>query len=710
MNSQENKVSFKENIVSRHFLAIVVVLQVVMYLTLFLGMPLARAVIGIAYLLFIPGLVIIKLLKLDSLGTLESVLYAAGFSVAFLMLAGLLINEFGGLIGISFPLSTLPISLIVNTVVLVGAAVASFRRSPRKQPQQDKKISFTPSMLLLALIPALSVVGAYYVDATGNNIILLVTIIAIAGLFTVGVLTNRSPKIYAFAILMIALALLLHVSLISNYILPYGGDSPVEMYVFSNTQLTSHWNSTFMFLSDEAYGRYNAMLSITVLPTVYSNMLGVDPTWVFKIIYPLIFALVPVGLYWLWQPYIGKKLAFIAAFLFMAQSAFFTEMLALNRQMIGELFFVLLLLTLLNKNVKREGKFVAFAILSFGLIFSHYALAEIFLFLILAAWATSAVYLKRPSFNLQLSMIIFFFVAMFVWYIYTSGAVVFQSFMTFTGYISAQLGDFFNPASRGATVLAGLGLAESPSLLNTVSRGFAYLTEIFIVLGVIALFSKRIPFRFERDYIVFSVLTVAFLVLLTLIPGLANALSMTRFYHILLMILAPFCVVGMWMTAGYLSKHKQRMQQVVFMVLVIGILVPYFLFQTNFIYEVAGAKSWSVPLSGYRMDPIQLYGYYGYIETWSVHGAEWVSKYVPYEYNLVADNALFTALPAYGHIYRGYITEFSNNTVFKSGEFIFISYISINYESLVSKGAYPAVLNQTSVVYNNGNTDVYFNP
>lgn len=710
MNFQSNKVSFKENVISQHFLAIVVVLQVIMYLTLFLGMPLARATIGVAYLLFIPGLVLIKLLKLDSLGTLESVLYSVGFSVAFLMLSGLIINEFGGLVGLTFPLATLPISLFVNTAVLVGAAAASLRRSPRKQPPQEKKISFTPTMLLLALIPALSAIGAYYVDATGSNIILLFTIIAIAGLFTVGVLTNRSPKTYAFAIVMIALALLLHVSLISNYILPYGGDSPVELYVFTNTQLTSHWNSTFMFLSDEAYGRYNAMLSITILPTVYSNMLGIDPTWVFKIIYPLIFALVPVGLYWLWQPYIGKKLAFIAAFLFMAQSTFFTEMLALNRQMIGELFFVLLLLTLLNKNVKREGKFVAFAILSFGLIFSHYALAEIFLFLILAAWATSALYLKRPSFNLQLSMIIFFFVAMFVWYIYTSGAVVFQSYMSFTGYISAQLGDFFNPASRGTAVLAGLGIAESPSLLNTVSRGFAYLTEIFIVLGVIALFTKRSPFRFERDYIVFSVLTVAFLIMLTLIPGLANALSMTRFYHILLMILAPFCVVGMWLTAGYLSKHKHQMQQVVFTVLVIAILVPYFLFQTNFLYEVSGSTSWSIPLSGYRMDPIQLYGYYGYIETWSVHGAQWVSKYVPYEYNLVADNSLFTALPAYGHVYRGYMTELTNGTSFKSGQFVFVSYISINYESEVSKGAYPIVLNQTSIVYSNGGTDVYYKP
>src|SRR4030043_803331 len=123
------------------------------------------------------------------------------------------------------------------------------------------------------------------------------------------------------------------------------------MFVFQNAQLSAHWNPVFAFPSDEGYGRYNAMLSITILPTVYSNMLGIDETWVFKIIYPLIFALVPVGLYLLWQPYIGKKLSFIAAFVFMAQSTFFTEMIALNRQMIGELFFVLLLLVLLNKEI-----------------------------------------------------------------------------------------------------------------------------------------------------------------------------------------------------------------------------------------------------------------------------------------------------------------------------------------------------------------------
>jgi uncharacterized membrane protein len=702
--------TFNQQYVSRNFLAIVVALQVIMYASLFLNFPVVRAVVGIAYLTIIPGLIITKLLKLDNLSTLEQILYTVGFSVAFLMIAGLIINQFGYLIGLDFPLATLPLSLFINTLVIIGATATYLRRDRIKPVSSAPKTSFSRSMLLLALIPVLSIIGVLLVNATGNNFLLLIMILAIAGVFVASVFSSRSPKspsFYAFAVAMIALALLMHVSLVSNYILPYGGDSPVELYVFRGTELSSHWNPIFMIPNDEAYGRYNAMLSITILPTVYSNMLGMDPTWVFKLIYPLIFTLVPVGLYLLWQPYIGKKLSFVAAFLFMAQSTFFTEMLALNRQMIAELFFVLLLLILLNKKITRESKFVGFAVLSFGLIFSHYALAEIFLFFIFAAWAVSVFYIRRPSFNLQLSLIVFFFVAMFLWYIYISGGVVFDSFVSFTGYISAQFGDFFNPASRGQTVLTGLGLAESPSFLNTISRGFAYLTEIFIVIGVFALIRKKLPFRFEHDYKVFSVLTVVFLVFLTIVPGLANALSMTRFYHILLMILAPFCVVGMWMLAQYLSKHRKELA---LSVIIVAVLVPYFLFQTNFAYEVAGSESWSVPLSGYRMEPTLLYGDCGYIDRFSVYGADWVSAHVPYEYNIFADNSLYTSLTAYGLVYRGYVKELTDNAEIYGGQFAFLSYITVNYEQATSNGTIPRLLNQTDVVYSNGGSEVHYVP
>ena len=218
---------------SQHFLGIVVFLQVTMYISLFLNFPFVREVVGLFYLTFIPGFIFIKLLKLE-LGTLEFILYSVGFSVAFLMLSGLIINEFGSLVGFSFPLSTLPLSLFINTLILVGAAVAYLRQGKETQNSNPQNQSFSPSFLLLALIPLLSIVGTYFVNTTGDSFFLLIMIVSVALLFTVVAFYEKSTNIYPFAILMIAIALLFQTSLISNYILPYGSDSPNELYVASN--------------------------------------------------------------------------------------------------------------------------------------------------------------------------------------------------------------------------------------------------------------------------------------------------------------------------------------------------------------------------------------------------------------------------------------------------------------------------------------------
>ena len=255
--------------------------------------------------------------------------------------------------------------------------------------------------------------------------------------------------------------------------------------------------------------------------------------------------------------------------------------------------------------------------------------------------------------------------------------------------------------------MTGLGLAQSPSILNTISRAFAYITELFIVIGIVALILKKTHFRFERDYTVFSVIAVAFLVALIVVPGLANTLNMTRFYHILLMLLAPFCIIGMWAFVQFLFKHEKKL---VVSLLVVAVLVPYFLFQTNFVYEVAKTESWSIPLSGYRMNPLRLYGDYGYIDSYSVYGAQWVSGNIPYQNNLVADNALYTALTAYGLLYRGYVEGFTNTTVMRPGEYAYLSYVSINYEKLAWNTTLPRVLNQTDVIYSNSGSEVYIDP
>jgi uncharacterized membrane protein len=682
------------------------------YVTVFFDIPIARQVLGFFYFTFLPGFVILKLLKLDGFDWVETVLFSVGLSIAFLLIAGLLINEFSFIFGVSQPLSVVPLMIILNSLTLMGVVLV-YLKSEDVEIWNSEPTEKSPFVFLFLCLPILSIVGAMYVNAYGNNLLLLFMIISVSLLFIVGVLSKKllPSKLYPFAMLMIAIAILYHSSLISNYIVPFGSDVPVEYFLFKTTENNAYWGSTPPLFWDIGYSRINAMLSVTILPTVYSTLLKIDPTWMFKLLFPLIFAFAPLGLYQIWQTHVGKKYAFISAFLFMAQATFYTEMLGLNRQIIAELFFVLLLLVILNKKIKPVNKMICFMIFSFALVTSHYSLAEIFLFFISSALVLLIV-LKRPNKKITVGMVVFFFVVVFTWYIYTSGSATFNSFLEFGDYVYGQLGDFFNPASRGQAVLTGLGMAESPSIWNTISRIFAYLTQAFIVVGFVGLVTKRTRIRVEKEYFILSLTAMAFLAMLILVPGLADTLNMTRFYHILLFFLAPFCVMGAEFIVKLLSKREKEFAVSALLLIV---LVPYFLFQTGFVYEVTGSDSWSIPLSGYRMNALRLYGQYGYTDAYSVYGAQWLSENIDVENSgLYADeSARSSVLTIYGMIYRGHVNGLSNITIVAANGVVYLSTLNV-VDGVIPFGRLSwntselsSVFDDLNVVYANGGSEIY---
>ena len=697
---------------SRDFLVVILFLQFIAYTLVFFDVPVARQVIGFLYLTFIPGIVILKLLKLDKqLDGLETVLFSVGLSVAFLMLAGLLVNEFGFLLGISEPLSLMPLMTILNGFILVGGILACLRGDGVKL-WEAKTLGLHPLALFLAGLPILSILGAMWVNAFANNVILLFMLIAIPSLFVITIVSKKftPPKLYPFALFMIAISLLYHSSLISNYI--YGHDIHLEYFVFKTTQNNAYWSSTNPFFGDIGYGRTHSMLSVTVLPTIYSGLLNMDSTWVFKILLPLIFSFVPLGLYQVWKGYVEKKYAFISAFLFMAYGTFYTEMLWLNRQMVAELFFILLLLIVLNKKMKQPSKMVCFMIFSFGLVTSHYGLSEFFLFFISLTFISSFV-VKRPSRKITAGMVVLFLVVMFTWYIYTSGSAVFDSFLEFGDYVYSQLGEFFNPASRGQAVLRGLGLESPPTIWNAISRAFAYVTQFLIVVGFVGLITKRVKVHFERDYFTFSFIAMAFLAALILVPGLANTMNMTRFYHILLFFLAPMCVLGAEFLVGFVFKRKK---EIWVSILLLTVLVPYFLFQTGFVYEVTGSESWSMPLSKYRMDIVHLYGLWGFVDEQSVFGVQWMLKNIDIEHvQIYADStSRYKVLTSYGMMYMGSVNVLSNTTVIATNGVVYLSPLNVVYEKIISTGfsvrdssEFDSLFSNLNKVYANGGSEVY---
>jgi uncharacterized membrane protein len=696
---------------SSNFLAVIVFLQFAAFVTVFFDVPVARQVFCFVYLTFVPGLVIIKLLRLNELSDLEQFLLSIGFSVAFLMLIGLVTNESLFALGFSRPLSLLPLMIIVNAFVLVGGFFACLRSEGVGFWKLKTMRGVLPFAVPLTVVPILSIVGAMWVNIYESNVILLLLLAVVPSVFVIGIICSKllPSRFYALAVFVIAIALLFHSSLISQYWVPYGSDTSGEYLVFKTTQNNAYWGQSF---ANSNIARYNSMLSITILPTVYSVVMNLDATFVIKMLYPLLFAFVPLALYCLWRTSFGDKKAFAAAFLLMATNAFYGEMLGLARQMVAMLFFVLLLLVMLSDKMKPSSKVVSFMIFSFALVVSHYDLAEIFLFLILAVWVSS-VAMKRFSRNLSVTMILSFFVIAFSWYLFASGSATFDSIVSTANHVLQQLGQFFNPSSRGTTVLIALGLESSPSILNSVSRVFAYLTELFTVVGFIGLIKGRKKRQLKIEYFVLTIMAMTLLAALVLVPGLAATMNMTRFYQVLLFFLAPLCILGIENFARLLFKRRVALGA---SILIVIVLVPYFLFQTNFMYEVTGSQSWSFPLSKYRMTNTYLRWNIGYFDESEIVGALWLSQNVNVESSKVYADASSVNVVLHGYAMILNTEVLSNVTVPSANATIYLNRanlvdeIGVVLDYFWNTTSISSTLNFANKVYSNGGCEIYETP
>jgi uncharacterized membrane protein len=689
-------------------MAVLLLFQFATCLFILLDVPIARQFFGFIFFTVVPGYIIIKLLRLDNLGKAEMIVFSVGFSVAFLMLGGLLINELCPLIGISRPLSQMPLLVILNVFVLLGEILV-FLRDRNVKLWAVRTADLSLPVLLVMVLPILSILGAVCVNAFGSNLILLILVAAIPLLLAVAVLASKSlpSRFYPLALLMISISLLFHSSLISKYLINFGSDISLEYSISEVTIEKAMWGP----IGDPALGRFDSMLSITILPTIYLNLLGMSLTSIFKILYPLIFSLVPLGLYQLWQRSVGNKYAFIAVFLFMAQETFYSEMLGLARQMIAELFFVLLILLVSNMKIQASKKIICFAVFSAAIVISHYALALIFVFFIATTYAFLLI-TRRPSRNITLSMVLIFFVIMFSWYIYTSGSAAFKDILAYGDYVYSQLGQFLNPASRGSTVLRGLGIDSAPSVWNTISRVFAYLTELLIGIGFLGLITRKVTVRFEKEYFILSTIAMIFLGAVILVPGMAKTLNMTRFYHILLFFLAPLILSGATVICKLALRREKEFQVTL---LLLFVLIPYFLFQTSFIYEITGSESWSLPLSGYRMSRYQLYYKLGYFSDKGFFGSQWIRKNLDYRSSqLHADRSSMPLLISYGAVPFGEVPLLTNGTSVLTNGTVFLDQLNVEYGIVVADYyVYPldnlAFLSDVSKIYCNGGSEVYRN-
>jgi hypothetical protein len=143
-------------------------------------------------------------------------------------------------------------------------------------------------------------------------------------------------------------------------------------FAVANQTLNLHSISS---LHDNAYG---TMLSITVLPVVFSYISKLSLVIIFKIFYALLLAFIPIVILEMVTRFVplGTGILIVTAMI-IGSISFLPQLPALNRQTVGFLFFLGILSEIFGKKRKQGKLFFFVGIFSLGMAFSHYSVSYI---------------------------------------------------------------------------------------------------------------------------------------------------------------------------------------------------------------------------------------------------------------------------------------------------------------------------------------------
>jgi len=671
-----------------------------------LNIAVVRQVLGFLCVTLLPGFAILNILKLKRNNVTETLLFSVGLSIVFATIVGLISNEVLPFFGYSKPLSEPSLVLIINgAFVLLYSAVLLVNRHTDFSLHVHFGITsqdFAQILPFLTLIP-LSVVGSILVDAYKINSPIIVMMIAIVVLFIAASFQKFGSKIYPVALLAISAALVFQRSLISNYI--NGVDIHSEYYVLATTLNRFRWipmsfpgDITFM------YSSFNSMLSDTVFPTICAVLLGMDPTWILKIAFPLIYCLVPVGLYEFHRATAGKHLAFVATFFFMTNFDVFLQPTSNAKQMIAELFYVLLFIMLMKRDTNSSTKLLCLFLFSFGLVTSHYATSYIFLILVAGTWLYG--YVSKQNRKITLAFIVLFFTVAFSWYIYTSTSGPFDKITSMANHVYSNLfTEFVSVKSRGTEVESAI-VGTAPSVLHDISRGLFFVTVFFIFLGFLALVLNRLGRNFGQEYKRILYLATLMLFVAIVVPNVAPSLRLERLYNILLILLAPLFALGVKFSVQNIFGSSRKPIYVVFMT---ALLVPFFLFQTGLVYEVAHDPFPTTPSLSIHRRGDTPYTRAGFVHESDVYSAKWLSKNVNITPGHTYSDSVseYLVLRSYGMIPYVYIIILYNATVLPPDSYVYLRTYS---GSLIMGGGTRATITNSgspsNTLYSNGNCSI----
>ncbi|MBV1754162.1 MAG: DUF2206 domain-containing protein [Methanobacterium sp.] len=601
-----------------------------------------REIIGVIYLIFIPGLLLFKIIGIQNVNNVEKLLYIIGLSISTIIFIGYLMNLIYPLFGISNPIAFQYILLTMTILVMILFSYAYLIKMQFGFNFNIKNFSLHP-FLFLSLLPLLSIIGTYYMNIYENNIFLIILIILISLtslLIGFGIFIKK--EYYPLAIYAISISLILHTSLISMYL--WGWDVQYE-YFFSNlVSQNGFWGSSLSNM-------YNQTLSLGILAPIFSVICNLGIIWVFKIIFPMIFALVPLGLYVAFKKQFNHKISFFACLIFTSFFVFFVEILQVLRQQIAEFFLMLLILLLFNSKIDTTKKSLLFLIFSGSLVVSHYGLAYIYMLILVITIIIVAIMklMQTKNFNrfgikqkisiidlkkspISLNYVIFFIVICIAWYMSFSRYNAFEHLILIGRNIFTNILDIMNVNSaQGMAVVT-----QSQSMTRNILKYLNLSVQFFIGIGILSSIinikkKKKKDDILKNGYLIMSIacFTIAFFGVI--LPYFGSALNVSRLYQITLLFLAPFSVLGFMIIFNTIQKIIPSLYKInEFSIKAISIFcIIFLLFNTGLMTEMFNEDPFSISLNANLDNPL--------FNKMEVYGARWINTNKNTSSNIYAD-------------------------------------------------------------------------
>lgn len=701
-----------------------------------------RPVIGFFYLVYIPGILILRLFKLHYLGVTKTLLYAICFSISTLMFVGFFVNYVYPLIGITKPISLYPLFITINIVVMI-LCILCYATDPYFQSHLKSENYFSlPTILFGLYIPTLSVAGVYLVNFHQSNILLLImNLVLVLVILFVGFDIFISSKAYPMFIWVIAISLILCNTLISQYIVV--GDVVTEFYYTNLVVENSFWNWNF-------FNSYNAVLSNVILGPFFYYICNLDLTWIFKIFYPLLYSFSSLGVYYIFiNESKSEKIAFFSSLLFISVMPFFSQIPTITKQAVAEIFLVSFFLTLLDHKLGSVQRPLLLIIFSLSLIVSHYAtsyliMTSLFFVFVFLSFANNKIIGKlfdtsffNPFKNFLISkfevqnsisfnFLLLFFIFTFGWYIYISNSVSFNTLVSFVNHVSSTLvSGFLDPESSRGLFL----ITRSEASITRTSLKISYLiTQFWILLGLIKSIYGYEKIKFQKIYLAFSLFFLVVLFAAVVVSGF-SLMDPRRLYHLSLILLAPFSIIGSLVFFGWIHKIFQpRMDsspRKLFQMLSIFFSI-FLMLNTGFVSEILSDHPFSISLSKQKItecgsikDKADFYG--KYIMTQNVYSGKWLGSYKTNNVPIYTGEWVsgYPALSIYGGINPNIKTIDNEKENIDTG-YIQLSYLNVIegkgtnwYNDLQIRLIYDFdevayLLKDKSKIYNNGGSEILF--